>query len=187
MCVGIDPHGRHIGVALANGQNVVYDVNRKLVCRFETARPLRILKFLASEPAVIGAAEYGLIGRYDLAGTEIWNENVHANIGGICVTGDGQLVYAAVFNHGIRMFDDFGSSCGTYLIEGTAQRLACSFDTSRLLVTTLERHLYWLDEDGEVVFASTLPEEVEQVGCDPLGTGIVCGFASGRLLSLVWE
>lgn len=186
-CVGIDPGGRHIGVALANGQNVVYDVERRLICRFETERPLRVLHFLATEPAIIGAAEYGKIGRYDLAGREIWSENVHANIGGVCVTGDGQIVYAAVFNHGIRMFDEDGAACGTYLIEGTAHRLDCSFDTSRLAVTTLERHLYWLDDAGELVFAATLPEDVEQVQCAPLGNGIVCGFASGRLLSLEWD
>eukprot|EP00913_Durusdinium_trenchii_P011134 g10456.t1 len=187
MCVGIDPYGRHLAVALANGQNVVYDVNRKLVCRFETIRPLRILRFLATEPAVIGAAEYGLIGRFDMEGREVWSENVHANIGGICVTGDGQLVYAAVFNHGIRMFDDFGDSQGSYLIEGTPHRLACSFDTSRLVVTTLEKHLYWLDDEGELVWATTLPQEIEQVACDPLGNGLLCGFASGRLVRFEWD
>jgi len=55
------------------------------------------------------------------------------------------------------------------------------------VVTTLERQLYWLDSDGELLWAAHPPDDVCCLGCDPLGNGIMCGFNSGRLIRLDWE
>ncbi|GAB4148085.1 MAG: hypothetical protein Tsb009_21650 [Planctomycetaceae bacterium] len=185
--IAMDPQGYHLGVALANGRNVIYDVNRRRVCDFTTDSPLQYWEFLTTEPAIVAAAEYGLICKYDFQGREIWQEKLSSNIGDLKITGDGNCILLPVFNHGIRSFNSAGEPSGSFMIEGTAHRLACSFTGNRLLVTTLEGHLYWIDSEGNLIWGAVLPEDIEQVACDPLGNGLYCGFGSGRVMHLIWK
>jgi len=56
----------------------------------------------------------------------------------------------------------------------------------RLVASTVEKGLIWLDSDGEILWFCETPEETVSVRCDPLGTGFVCGFDSGRIVRLDW-
>lgn len=185
-CLSMEPHGRFLAVSLANGKNVVYDANHRRVFHFETERPLRFLRFLATSRALIGVAEYGFIGRWDFTGAELWSNRLQVNVGDVSCTGDGTRIALAAFNQGVKHLAGTGERLGTYLLEGTAERLSGSFTADRLAVTTLEGHLYWLDGDGELVWGAELPERAVAVQTDPLGGGLVCGFESGRVVSLGW-
>ena len=187
LCLAVDPFGQYVAAGLANGSNYVFDPQKKRVSTFETIRPLRFMRFLATEPTIVGAAEYGHLCCHQLTGEQIWSEKLWSNAGDMAVAGDGETILLAGFNHGIQLFDGQGTNRGSFVVEGTPNRVSMSFLPNRLVASTLEHHLYWLDSDGEMVWATVLPEEVCQVHCDPLGNWFVCGFVSGRITRLDWD
>jgi hypothetical protein len=186
LTVAIDPFGRHFAVCLQGGETRILNANRKTIARFTTTRPLSYARFVTTEPDLISAADNGLVCRHHLDGTPVWGEPWWSNIGDLCITGDGQTVFLAGLNLGIQRFDGNGNSQGTYLVEGTPNRIAASFALKRLVASTVEKGLVWLDSDGEILWATQTPEEIRSLCCDPLGTGIVCGFESGRVVRLDW-
>ena len=97
------------------------------------------------------------------------------------------MLHIAAFNLGVQGFSiDDGASHGSYLVDGTPNHVACSYADHRLVVTTLERHLYLLDSHGELIWAARLSDDAVAVECEPLGSGFACGLASGRVVWLDW-
>ncbi len=184
--LAVSPYGGHLAVGLANGNNVVYDVDHRRVCHFETDRPLQFLRFVPAEQTILGAAEYGLIAQFDFSGKTIWETTLPANIGDLACTGDGKRISATTFTQGIKHFDQHGQPNGSYLLEGTPQHLSVSYLAYRLAVTTLEGHLYWLDQEGDLAWGAVVPEAVQRICAEPLGDGLICGFQSGRICNLGW-
>jgi hypothetical protein len=185
--VAIDPYGNHLAAALANGNNLVFDRIKGRLCRFDTVRPLSYIRFVPSAALLVGVAEYGLVCCHELGGERLWNETTWSNVGDVCVSGSPRVVHIAGFNHGVQSFSiDEGTSRGTCLVEGTPNHVACSYTSHRLIVTTLERHLYWLDGYSELIWASRLADDVVAVQCDPLGSGFACGLQNGRVVWLDW-
>lgn len=185
--VDIDAYGHNVVIALDNCDNVVLSVDRKKLGQFETARPLKFVQFCVGSPRLCGAADHGLLCTYDFDGSEIWTEKVWTSVGDMSVTESGKRLYIAGFAHGVQYFDKHGNSLGSYIVEGTPSKVSASFFGERLVVGTMERHLYWLDADGALLWAAEVPEEIVRLICDPLGEWIVIGFASGRVMKLDWE
>jgi len=186
LTIDISPYGNHVVVCFANGENRIFDRTRALVGRFETMRPLRFARFLGEQAGLIGAADYGLLCRYRLSGNAAWSESLWSNVGDLTVTGDGESIYLASFSYGIQRFDGQGENRGAYIVDGSPSHVDSSWRNKRLIVSTVERHLYWLDADGEMLWATAVPDEVVKLHCDAVGRGVVCGFRSGRILSLAW-
>lgn len=187
LAVATDPHGHCFAASLADGRTVLYDSEKRRLGQYQTHRPLRYLQFLSTEKVILGSAEHGLFCRYELPGREIWADTSWANVGGFAATGNGRRVYVAGYTHGIRVIDGDGQSKAGWIPEGTTGLIACSFVPKRVVAATQERHLYWLDEDGEMLWGVLAPEDIAAVQCDPLGKGMMVGFQSGRLLRLDWE
>lgn len=187
LAVAVDPYGHYAAASLANGKNHVFDAHKTRISRFETIRPLGFIQFLAARRGLVGAADYGLLCSHSLDGEEIWSEQLWSTVGDLTVTGDGRVIYLAGFSHGVQAFDGEGANRGSYVVEGTPSHVATSFAPHRLAVTTLERHFYWLDSHGELLWATSLPDDACRVRCDPLGDGVICGLGSGRLLRLHWN
>ena len=185
--IDIDPWGHLIAVSRLDGLTCVYNWKRKRVAQFATSRPLNFLRFVTTETAIVGAAEYGLLCCHELSGSEMWSERVWSNVGDLSITGDGTTVLLAGFNHGIQVYDDSGSHLGTYMVEGTPQLVSCSFIPERIATATQERHVYWLDNDGEMLWATVAEEDVVCIICDPLGNGMICGLDSGHIYRISWE
>lgn len=183
--ISVDPHGTHVAVAMANGVNMVLSSENKKYSRFESVRPLRYLQLLATTPEMLAAADHGLVGRYALTGNAVWTEKVWSNVGDMAVTADGRNVFLAGFTHGAQLFDgNDGESRGSFVSDGTVNLLACSFTKKHLIVSTLERQLFFIDDDSSLVWQLTAPEDVTRVVMSPLGDWIICGFASGRIVRL---
>jgi hypothetical protein len=144
------------------------------------------MRFVTTETDLISAADNGLICRHHLDGSPVWGEPWWSNIGDLCISGDGRTIFLAGLNLGIQRFDEGGNSQGTYVLEGTPNRIAASFALKRLVASTVEKGLFWLDSDGEILWATATPDEICSLRCDPLGTGIVCGFETGRVVRLDW-
>ena len=187
LAVAVTPFGRHTAISLANGGNLVLGPESEQLSVFETMRPLKWIQFLASEAVLIGAADYGQICAYKLNGQQLWSEKSFTSLGEMSAASDGQTILLAGFNHGIQALDSDGAMRESYLIEGTVCRVACSFNADRIAAVTLERHLYWLDSDGQLLWATQVNEDLLRVICDPLGEWLLCGFNSGHIVRLDWE
>lgn len=187
LAVEISPFGDHVAVSLADGANSIYDADQERVGEFMTARPLSLLQFVATEPRLVAAAEYGLICSHDVDGNEVWSTRTWSNIGNLAASGDGHTLFLAAFSHGLQTYGKGGENRASYVLEGTANRVAASYTGERIVAATLERHLYWLDSDGQLLWAAPAPDDLQSVACDPLGEWIVCGFRSGRIMRLDWD
>lgn len=185
--VAIDAHGHNCIIGLDNCDNVILSVDRKKLTQFQTPRPLTHLHFCVGKPRLYGAADHGLLwaGRFD--GEELWSEKLWTNIGDMSVTESGKRIFVAAFAHGIQYYDRHGNALGSFVVDGTPAKVSASFFGERLVVATMERHLYWMDADGALHWAAEVPEDVVNVICDPLGEWLVVGFASGRIMKLDWE
>ncbi|MBX3441048.1 MAG: hypothetical protein KF774_01485 [Planctomyces sp.] len=187
-CLGVamSPFGNHLAVALTDGQTEIYNERKRRIARFETVRPLAYLQFCAQSAVLFGAAEHGLVGCYDLNGAEVWQERFWSNVGDLCSTGDGDLVYLAGSTHGIQTLDGDGGAVGAYVLEGTVRRVACSYEPYRIGATSVERRLFWLNIDGEVLWQTETPSDVVDLSCDAFGDALFCGMADGTIVRLDW-
>lgn len=186
LCVATTPFGNHVAVSHADGTNMVLNERKRKIARFETVRPLHFIEFCGTEPVLFGSAENGLLCCHNLAGAQLWQERVWSNVGAMSVTGAGDIIYLANFSHGVQAFDGDGVSLGAYVLEGTVDKVSASYEPYRLIATTIEQYVYWLDSDGDLIWASSAPAGVVDLKCDPLGEWAVLGFQSGDLLRLEW-
>lgn len=185
--VAVTPFGRQTAISLANGGNLVLGEQSEQLSSFETIRPLKWIQFLASEPVLIGAAEYGQVCAHRVNGEQLWSEKCFTSLGEMCAAANGETILLAGFNQGIQSLGGDGSTGDSFLIEGTVCRVSCSFNADRIAAATLERQLYWLDSDGQLLWATEADEEIVRVICDPLGEWLVVGLKSGHILRLDWE
>lgn len=185
--IAVEAHGRYAAASLSSGINVLYDMHRKPVRRFQSVQPLTTLEFLVNEPAILAVSEYGMLCCHEFTGVQRWQSQLWANVGDLSISGDGQTILLACYSHGIQCHDASGAQVGSYQVGGTVFRASASFASNRIAAATLERHFYYLNDSGQVQWQATLPEDLCRVVCDPLGTGVVCGFQSGRIVRLEWE
>jgi hypothetical protein len=185
--IAIDSYGHYIAAGLADGTVWIYDVRKRVISQFETIRPLSFLRFLVSEPQLLCAAEYGLVCCHDLDGNELWSARPLSNVGDLSITGDGSTSLLACFGHGIQIYTAEGAAQSSLVVGGTPHRASISFVPKRIAVATLERHLYWLDSVGDLLWAATLPSDVCALRCEPAGNGLIIGLNSGRIVSIDWE
>jgi outer membrane protein assembly factor BamB len=187
LAVATEPFGQYVAIGLSCGLNLIYDGFKRRVARFDSIRPLTFLRFLASEALLVGSADHGLLCCHALSGERLWEEKLWSSVGDLTTTGAGDLIYLAGHTHGVQTFDGHGDPIGSYVVEGTVNHLAASYDPNRLIVSTLERHLYWLDADGELLWSSSPDDDVRFLACDAFGELALCGFASGNVVCLDWS
>lgn len=183
----IDSFGQNVAVSLEDSNTVLFGVDKNKTGQFTTTKPLNFLHFVSGKPGLIGAAEYGHLCRHKLDGDELWSEKTWSTVGDMSISGDGKKIFVAQFAHGIQSFDARGDTLSNYVVEGTPSRLSVSFFGERLVVCTVERHLYWLDSDGALLWAAETPDEIVSLKCDPLGEWLIVGFKGGRIVRLDWE
>jgi hypothetical protein len=187
-CLGValSPFGNQLAVAMADGQTDLLNERKRRIARFETVRPLAHLQFCTQSPVLFAAADHGLVGCYDLNGGALWEERFWSNVGDLCVTGDGDLVYLAGSTHGIQTLDGDGGTVGAYVLEGTVRQIACSYEPGRLIASTVERQVSWINSDGEMLWTAEAPDDIVELACDAFGNFAVCGQADGTVCRLDW-
>ena len=184
--VAAAPFGEHFAVCLANGLNYILRSDRKRISKFETERPIRFVRFLHTQTELIMAAEYGLIARHDLRGHMIWKDKIYSNVGELAVTADGRMLAMAMFSHGVQKYSGDGESAGRFMVEGTPHKIAMSESGHRIAISTLEQHLYWIDADGNLLWAAHAPETIQKLMIAPVGETLFVALQNGRVLSLRW-
>ena len=186
LSLAVTPFGHHVAIALTDATNIILNERKRKIARFETVRPLQFIQFCGTEPVLFGSAENGLLCCHNLTGAQLWQERVWSNVGSMSVTGSGDIVYLANFSHGVQAFDGDGVSLGAYVLEGTVDQVSTSFEPYRLIATTIEQFVYWLNSDGDLIWASGTPSGVVDTACDPLGEWVLLAFKSGDLVRLDW-
>jgi hypothetical protein len=183
LSIAMDPYGTHVALGQADGINLVYSQSNKKVSRFETLRPLRHILFLANQTDLLVASEYGLTGRYSLAGAPVWTSKLWSTVGDITATGDGRSLFLAGFAQGIQAFDgQKGTARGTFLCDGTVGLVTCGFAKRNIVGYTLERTLFGVDDAGNPQWNVTVPEDIQKIILSPLADFMICGFTSGRIM-----
>ncbi len=185
--LAITPFGSHIAVSSDSSQTHIVTIDKKEVAKFDTPRPLDFLHFLHEKPLLIGAAEFGHLCCHQLDGHEEWNERIMNNVGNIAVSGCGKRILLAAFNHGIQVLSGRGQQKGSFMVDGIPNAVAASSTRKRLAATTLEDRIYWLNFEGELLWACDLSRDPAKCMCvDPMGERLFVATQSGRLLQLFW-
>ncbi len=185
--IALDPRGDYLLICLVDGRNLIIDRNKNTISRFETVRPLAFARFLIESPEFVAAAEYGLICRHELDGTQVWADKTWSNIGDISIVGSGDAIWVAGYNHGLQLYDSNGNNRASLVTEGTINRVSVSYQAERIAASTIEQHLFWLDGDGELVWGANTREDIRRVIADPLGKRMYCGLNQGRIICLEWS
>ncbi|QDT55311.1 hypothetical protein Pan44_33540 [Caulifigura coniformis] len=186
MAIAMAPFGYQTAIALSDGATEILNERKRRIAKFETVRPLASLEFCTQAPLLFGAAEHGLVGCYELNGGEVWQERFWSNVGDLATTGDGDLVYLAGSAHGVQTLDGDGASVGAYVVEGTVRRVACSYETRRVIASTIERQLFVMDSQGDVIWQAETPEDVVDIACDAFGDEVTVALTNGEIFRLDW-
>jgi hypothetical protein len=186
MAIAVAPFGYHVAAALSDGITEIFNERKRRIAKFETVRPLGSLEFCTQQPLLFGAAEHGLVGCYEITGAEVWQERFWSNVGDMATTGDGDLIYLAGSAHGVQTLDGDGGSVGAYVVEGTVRRVASSFEPRRVIASTIERQLFVMDSQGDIIWQAEVPEDVVDIACDAFGDEVTVALTSGEIFRLDW-
>jgi hypothetical protein len=190
--VAIDPHGRFVLVSSRVCVNQFYTRYGRPAGRFESPQPLAHLAFVPSRRFVVAAASYGMIlgidispaGASKLEAEIVWQERGIANVGRLTTTGDGSVVLASCFTHGIQRFDFHGTNEGAYHLGGTAAHAVPDFAGRMIGVATYEGDLSVVNSAGNVRWKSGLARPAIGLEIDPLGRYLIHGNAAGEIARL---
>lgn len=183
----IAPFGSHLAICDDSSRTHIVSTDRQQTAKFNTTRALDFVQFVAEHPRLIGAAEFGHLCCHDLTGRELWNQRLSTNVGAMSVTSCGRRILLAGFNHGIQMLTSRGNHRGSFLVDGIPSQVRAAASRRRIAALTLESRIYWLNFDGDMLWAADLsidPPTCIEVG--PLGERLFVVTQSGRLLQLRW-
>jgi hypothetical protein len=189
----IDPHGRY--VAIGSRVGAVTFVNRfgRAAGRLETIQPLAHLCFVADRPFLVGAAAFGTLVGAEIVSSRsaarlepevVWQDRLTSNVGRLAISGDGGMVLASCFTHGIQRFDLRGRNEGSYHLGGTVSHAVPDFPGRTIAAGTLEGELAIMNSAGNVRWRTRLPRPVIALEIDPLGRYVVHGHSTGEIVRL---
>lgn len=194
--LAVDAHGRYVVVSAKTGKSQFLTRYGKTAGHFETMQPLSQVRFVPSEARLVGSSAYGTLfaldliateGSFDLEVEEVWRSQMMSNVGRLEVTGDGGMILASCFTHGVQRFDNRGRNEGAYHLAGTAAHAVPDFGGRLIAVATTEGELYLLNRSGNVRWKTGLPRGPVALVCDALGRSVVYGLPSGELARLEIE
>ena len=189
----IDPHGRY--VAIGSRLGAVSFLNRfgRAAGRLETIQPVAHLCFLADRPFLVGAAAFGMLVGVEVLGSRssgrldpeiVWQDRLMSNVGRLTVNGDGAMILASCFTHGIQRFDLKGRNEGSYHLGGTVSHAVPDFPGRTIVAATLEGELAIMNSAGNVRWRTQLSRPAIALEVDPLGRYLIYGHSTGEIVRL---
>ncbi len=187
LSTAISPYGSHLAICADSTRTHIVTTDRKEVAEFHTTRALDFVQFVAEQPRLVGAAEFGQLCCHDLTGQELWNQRLSTNVGAMSVTSCGRRILLAGFNHGIQLLTGRGNQRGSFMVDGIPAEVRVSASRRRIAVLTLESRIYWLNFEGDILWAADLSMDPPRcIETGPLGERLFVVTQSGRLLQLRW-
>lgn len=191
--MAIDPHGRYLAVGSRSGRVNLINRYGRPAGRFETIQPLSHLCFIPDRPFLIGAAAFGMLAGITVGPTRpgapldvevAWHERLMSNVGRLTASGNGGMVLASCYTHGIQRFDMNGRNDGSYHLGGTVAHAVPDFPGRTIAAATLEGELAILNAAGNVRWRTHLPRPLLTLEIDPLGRYLIHGQATGEITRL---
>ena len=191
--VSTDPFGRYIAVGGRLGPVQIVDRYGRAAGRIETVQAMAHLCFIPDRPFLIGAATFGMLAGVELEpsrssgrlGVEVvWQDRLMSNVGRLTTTGDGSMVLASCFTHGIQRFDLDGRNEGAYHLGGTVAHAVPDYPGRTIAAATLEGELAVMNSAGNVRWRTTLARPPIALEMDPLGRFLIHGFSTGEITRL---
>jgi hypothetical protein len=194
--LAVDPHGRYVAVSTKSARTELFTRSGRAAGEFQTLQAVAHLRFLADRPRLLAASPYGLLVALDLEpagregeldGEEAWRTQILSNVGRLTATGDGGMILASCFTHGVHRFDARGRNEGAYHLGGTAAHAVPDFAGRTIAVATTEGELAILNSAGNVRWKTGLPRGPIALECDALGRFLIYGLPTGEITRLDLE
>jgi hypothetical protein len=190
--LAVDPHGRYVVVSTRSGQAQFYTRHGRPAGRFQPRQPLAHLAFVPDRALLMAAAAQGLLAAYELSAggsgrleaEELWEERLLSNVGRLATTGDGGMILASCFTHGVQRYDLRGHNEGSYHLGGAAAHAVPDFAGRLIAVATLEGEIVVLGAAGNVRWRSNLSRPALALETDPLGRYVIYGQSTGEVVRL---
>jgi hypothetical protein len=193
QALGVDPHGRYVAVSTKGPTTHLFTKYGKPAGSFETTQAVAHVRFVPDRPRLLAASSYGTIYAFELSPSgedgvldceEVWRSQVLSNIGRLATTGDGGMILASCYTHGVQKFDSRGRNEGAYHLGGTASHASPDFAGRTIAVATTEGELALLNGAGNVRWKTGLARGPVGLECDALGRFIVYGLGTGEIVRL---
>jgi len=193
--LAVDPHGLYVAVASKLDFTQFYNRHGRQAGRFETRQALANICFLPGQPFLLATAAYGAImgveiesaGSGQIRGEVAWQQALLSNVGRLATSGDGGMVLASCYTHGVQRYDLRGHNEGSYHLGGTATHAVPDFAGRGIVVSTLEGELAVLNGAGNVRWKTALPRAVAALEFDALGRYLIYGLPTGEITRLDLE
>src|SRR4051794_6934509 len=194
--LAVDPHGRFVAIATKLSVTQFFTRHGRAAGKFETRQALGHLVFIPDRPLLVGMAPFGLIAGVELRAGNApgrlvadvdWQEAVLSNVGRLTSSGDGGMLLASCYTHGIQRYDLQGNNEGAYHLGGTVAHAVPDFAGRLIAVATLEGELAILSPGGHVLSRTGLARPALALEVDALGRFLIYGHATGEIVRLDLE
>jgi hypothetical protein len=191
--VTTDPHGRYVAVGSRLGAVTLVSRYGKAAGRIETIQPIAHLCFVPDRPFLVGAAAFGMLAGVEIEASKtpgrldpevVWQDRLMSNVGRLAVNGDGSMILASCFTHGIQRFDLNGRNEGSYHLGGTVSHATPDFPGRSIAAATLEGELAIMNSAGNVRWRTRLARPVIALEIDPLSRYVIHGSSTGEITRL---
>lgn len=184
QAVALEPLGRFFAVADRDRRTCIYPASSRLSARFETPRPLRHLLFVPERTLLLGAAEFGFVGGFDLAGAGVWKDVFVSHIGSLAHASRGQMTVLSCYSDGLRRYDGNGQTVLPHLAPESCRLAAVNDDGTRVFAATETGKLLLLSADGAPLGEFATGEPAHSLVLGALGDFAAYGLARGEVVAL---
>jgi hypothetical protein len=184
VAVALDPFGQYAAVSDARSGLHVFNRHGGRVSETQTPRALHYLAFVPAAAFLLGSADFGLVGCYEVTGRCAWRDGLVAHVGSLAVSGDGALVALACFTEGVQRYNVAGKNLGRLTVGEPCRLAALSFDGRHILAAGLSNRLMLLDSSGQTQGTHPLDKAPVAVVLGALADRAAAAFGDGTLLCL---
>jgi hypothetical protein len=170
-------------VADSGGELRIFNATGKMVCCTPTPRPLFHLAFIPEQPLLVGCADFGFIGCFDLTGGCVWRDGLVSHIGGLAVNGEGSRIVLACFSDGLRCYGLDGKQKAPVPSEEPCRLVAMSYDGRRMMICGRGPTIWLLDSDGSNRHTHELDAVPTAVAMTPLADTFLAALGDERLIA----
>jgi hypothetical protein len=176
--------GEWVAVSDELAKVAVFQRTGKAQWETQSARQLIQLSFVPEKPALVGAAEFGLVCAFGASGKALWRDGLFANVGSLSCSGDGARILVACFTEGLLAYDWEKGPQGR--IEGTSpsQLVSQSWTGDIVLTAGLEDNVTLRNKAGEPWRELRLPSVPALLAVDPLGDAATVALVNGSVIRL---
>lgn len=179
--LALGPLGERLAVADSTGGLTLFTAEGHLVWRTTSPRPLNHLAFVAEQPVLVGAADYGLVAFFEANGQCRWRDGVMANVASLASSGDGSLILLACFSEGLLCYAAERGKSSRLSWNEPARLAALSYKGETVLVLSLAGMLSVRDRQGGSKSEAPFVGTPLALALDPLGRYGVTASAEGEL------